>query len=83
MIHTGLGGNTSIIDFVHYSEILPWYRRRVNIREILTSSCRDSFVIGSSYATKPHMPHYGHVRIINIFIFLCPCGSYYYDNKKL
>jgi len=53
---------------------VPWNHRTRDIREILTSSCRDSFVIGSSYATKPHMPHYGHVRIINIFMILRLCG---------
>ncbi|KYN31900.1 hypothetical protein ALC56_13783 [Trachymyrmex septentrionalis] len=70
----GLGGNTSIIEFLYLNDNVPWNRRTRDIREILTTSCRDSFVIGSSYATKPHIPYYGYIRVINIFTFLCPFG---------
>ncbi|KYN41630.1 Ester hydrolase C11orf54 like protein [Trachymyrmex septentrionalis] len=57
----GLGGNTSIIEYLHRNDNAPWNHITWDIREILTTSCRDSFVIGSSYAAKPHMPHYGHL----------------------
>ncbi|KYN31897.1 hypothetical protein ALC56_13780 [Trachymyrmex septentrionalis] len=66
----GLGGNTSIIEFLRHNEDAPWNHITRDIRVILSSSCRDSFIIGSSYASKPHMPHYGHVRVINIF-YMC------------
>ena len=71
IIHTGLGGNTSVVEFVH--DGIPWNYKTRNIQDVLTTSCRNSFIIGSTYATKPHMPYYGHVRIINIFTFSYPC----------
>ncbi|KAG5337360.1 CK054 hydrolase, partial [Acromyrmex charruanus] len=57
----GLCGNTSIAEFVPLFENVPWNQKTRDFREILTTSCRDSFVIGTSYATKPRMPYYGHL----------------------
>ncbi|KYQ58179.1 hypothetical protein ALC60_02839 [Trachymyrmex zeteki] len=56
----GLCGNTSVI--MYYPENSEgWNHRTKNIRDMLTASCRDSFVIGATYATKPSMPYYGHL----------------------
>ncbi|XP_011063020.1 PREDICTED: ester hydrolase C11orf54 homolog [Acromyrmex echinatior] len=55
----GLGGNTSVVEFVH--DGIPWNYKTRNIQDVLTTSCRNSFIIGSTYATKPHMPYYGHL----------------------
>ncbi|KAG5316636.1 CK054 hydrolase, partial [Acromyrmex insinuator] len=68
----GLGSNTSILEFIHDGTNVPWNYKTRNIQDVLTTSCRDSFIIGSTYATKPHMPYYGHIRIINIFTFSSP-----------
>ncbi|KAG5326125.1 CK054 hydrolase, partial [Acromyrmex heyeri] len=57
----GLGGNTSVVEFVHDGINVPWNYRTRNIQDVLTTSCHDSFIIGSTYATKPHMPYYGHL----------------------
>ena len=43
-----------------------WNHRTHDIRDVVTISCHDSFIIGSTYAAKPYIPYYGHVRIINI-----------------
>ncbi|KYQ53212.1 hypothetical protein ALC60_07640 [Trachymyrmex zeteki] len=85
----GLCGNTSVMKYRRFiTENLEERNHTTrNIRDILTTSCHDSFIIGSTYATKPSMPYYGHVRIINIFILLCPCGKTImiicYDNISL
>ncbi|EGI69984.1 hypothetical protein G5I_01248 [Acromyrmex echinatior] len=70
LIGVGLCGNTSIVELYPFQENVPWSQRTRDFREIFTTSCCDSFVIGTSYATKPRMPYYGHVRVINIFTFL-------------
>ncbi|KAG5344751.1 CK054 hydrolase, partial [Acromyrmex heyeri] len=57
----GLCGNTSIVELLPLQENVPWSQRTRDFREIFTTSCRDSFVIGTSYATKPRMPYYGHL----------------------
>ncbi|KAG5348150.1 CK054 hydrolase, partial [Acromyrmex charruanus] len=57
----GLCGNTSITELLPLQANVPWNQRTWDIRDILTTSCRDSFVIGTSYATKPRMPYYGHL----------------------
>ncbi|KAG5348152.1 CK054 hydrolase, partial [Acromyrmex charruanus] len=57
----GLCGNTSITELLPLQANVPWNQRTWDIRDILTTSCRDSFVIGTSYSTKPRMPYYGHL----------------------
>ncbi|XP_018353646.1 PREDICTED: ester hydrolase C11orf54 homolog [Trachymyrmex septentrionalis] len=59
----GLGGNTSIVEILPHGGNVSWYRNKRDIQEILTTSCHDSFAIGSSYATKPGMPYYGHLIV--------------------
>ena len=59
-----------MVKFLPLEENVPWNQKTRDFREIFTTSCRDAFVIGTSYATKPSMPYYGHVRVINIFTFL-------------
>ncbi|XP_011067298.1 PREDICTED: ester hydrolase C11orf54 homolog [Acromyrmex echinatior] len=57
----GLGGYTSIVELFLLEPNVPWNQRTRDFQEIFTTSCRDAFVIGTSYATKPSMPYYGHL----------------------
>ncbi|XP_018306474.1 ester hydrolase C11orf54 homolog [Mycetomoellerius zeteki] len=58
----GLCGNASVVKYDSENSE-GWNHRTKNIRDILTTSCRDSFIIGSTYATKPYMPYYGHLIV--------------------
>ncbi|XP_018393424.1 PREDICTED: ester hydrolase C11orf54 homolog [Cyphomyrmex costatus] len=59
----GLCGNTAIIELGEKptENVSDWKDRTCDIKSVLKTNCSDSFVIGSSYATKPHMPYYGHL----------------------
>ncbi|XP_071578045.1 ester hydrolase C11orf54 homolog [Temnothorax nylanderi] len=61
---TGLNGNPSIIQVGDYASFIPTPRIDIakwNIKEMLSSTCYDSFIIGSGYAAQPYMPYNGHL----------------------
>ncbi|XP_018393423.1 PREDICTED: ester hydrolase C11orf54 homolog [Cyphomyrmex costatus] len=61
LVGVGLCGNTAIVEFPGSTENIPWNERTRDIKSVLSASCQDSFIIGSSYATKPQMPYFGHL----------------------
>ncbi|KYN21468.1 PREDICTED: ester hydrolase C11orf54 homolog [Trachymyrmex cornetzi] len=68
----GLGGNTSLVEFLRHDVHTPWKHRTRDILKVFTGSIRDSFIIGSTFATKPTMPYYGHL-IMNA-MYTAPMG---------
>ncbi|XP_018371902.1 PREDICTED: ester hydrolase C11orf54 homolog [Trachymyrmex cornetzi] len=68
----GLGGNTSLVEFLRREVYTPWQHITRDIRKVFTGSIHDFFIIGSTFATKPTMPYYGHL-IMNA-MYTAPMG---------
>ncbi|XP_011861895.1 PREDICTED: ester hydrolase C11orf54 homolog isoform X2 [Vollenhovia emeryi] len=60
----GLNGNPYILNVGQIERFFPTPQPDMatwNIREILSNSCRDAFIIGAGYAATPYMPYNGHL----------------------
>ncbi|XP_036139623.1 ester hydrolase C11orf54 homolog isoform X2 [Monomorium pharaonis] len=62
----GLCGNPSLIQIGGLPKFMTNPHQNINtaqwnIREVLSDTCNDSFIIGAGYAAKPYMPFNGHL----------------------